>query len=166
MNGHCWKSRGVGWYFKFSILFALNCQKVYNFGFYNFFCIFINKLFKNVLEGPDSPNLLHLSECISAKYNHEAFLESRLIQQHYWNLTNPNQPIISYPILLTLSYLFFKFFLSWAIACFFKYLFGVPHLAPFISFSNVIASFSYTIQYTAPGFKLKTTQLWVLCLHH
>jgi hypothetical protein len=42
----------------------------------------------------------------------------------------------------------------------FKYFFfGVPHLATFISFFNVIASFAYTIQYTAPGFEPTTTQL-------
>ncbi len=37
----------------------------------------------------------------------------------------------------------------------------MPLLATFISFSNVIASFAYTFQYTAPGFKPTTTQLWV-----
>jgi hypothetical protein len=42
---------------------------------------------------------------------------------------------------------------------FFKYFFGVPHLATFISFSNVIAGFAYTIQYMAPGFEPTTTQL-------
>ncbi len=36
----------------------------------------------------------------------------------------------------------------------------------FISFSNVIASFAYTIHYTAPGFEPTTTQMWVLCLTH
>jgi hypothetical protein len=41
-----------------------------------------------------------------------------------------------------------------------KYIFsGVPNLATFISFSNGIASFAYTIQYTALGFEPTTTQL-------
>jgi hypothetical protein len=40
-----------------------------------------------------------------------------------------------------------------------KNYFGVPHLATCISFSNVIASFAYTIQYTGPGLEPTTTPL-------
>jgi hypothetical protein len=47
-----------------------------------------------------------------------------------------------------------------------KYFLGVPHLATFISFSNVIDSFALTIQYTVLGFEPTTTQIHCMRISH